>query len=300
MGFGPQLVDFDGDGRQDVISGDWLGQVIVFRRKLDGSFAAGEPLKDREGKPLRIGYGLSAFACDWDADGDLDLLAGTVDRDKANVYLLSNTGSRTSPAFDKPEPLDVDGKAIVAADGDAAPVAADWDGDGRLDLLLGTGQGSVLLYRNIGTPQQPRLTAPQTLVPPPEPGDPRGTRAKICVTDWNEDGRPDLLLGDFGGEFDKTLSPEEEKWREEARRHQADLLTTWSKVFREYRQILAAPPPAEEAKAQQRQKQLAELRGELQRLNSARESYHRQAQALQPGKQYHGRVWLFCRKASSP
>jgi hypothetical protein len=297
MGFGPQLVDFDGDGRQDVISGDWLGQVMVFRRKADGSFAAGEPVKDNKSDPMRIGYGASVFACDWDADGDLDLLAGTVDNtSEGNVHLVVNIGSRTACKYEKPQRVNVDGKPIVAPDGDAAPVAADWDGDGRLDLLLGNGQGSVLLYRNVGTAREPRLAAPRTLIAPPEQNSPRGKRSKICVTDWNEDGRLDIVLGDFGQAFEKKLSPDEEKWREEARREQADLLTAWTKVFREYRRVLATPEPAGDAVAKERAQRLASLREELKRLNTVRELHHRHEQALRPGQQYHGRVWVFAGK----
>ena len=31
-----------------------------------------------------------------------------------------------------------------------APVAADWDADGLLDLIVGREEGAVLLYRNVG------------------------------------------------------------------------------------------------------------------------------------------------------
>ena len=57
MGFGPQLVDFDSDGLDDIVSGDWLGRVIVFRRVTGESFAAGEPLRNRDGKTIRVDYG---------------------------------------------------------------------------------------------------------------------------------------------------------------------------------------------------------------------------------------------------
>ena len=34
---------------------------------------------------------------------------------------------------------------------DSHPIAADWDGDGKLDLLVGAGDGSVWFFRNLGT-----------------------------------------------------------------------------------------------------------------------------------------------------
>jgi hypothetical protein len=301
MGFGPQLVDFDGDGLQDVISGDWPGKVTVFRGLADGSFAAGEPIKDAEGKELRIDYGVSAFACDWDGDGDLDVLAGVVAADKGNVLLLRNTGTRTKYQYGKPETLQAAGKDIVAAEGDAGPVAADWDGDGKLDLVLGAGDGSVVWFRNVGTraegkSSEPKLAAAKELVSPRKAGDERGIRAKVCVTDWNGDGMLDLVVGDHGDEFDKVLLPEETKWRDESRKYQDDLLRQWSAAFREYRRLLALPEPKADADRGSREKQLSSAREMMKQLNTEREFFFRKEQALKPGKQYHGRVWVYLRK----
>ena len=75
--------------------------------------------------------------------------------------------------------------------------------DGQF-VLNSTGAGSVLFYRNIGKAKtgEPQLAAGQTLVAAPKPEFDKapktwGMRAKICVADWNGDGWPDLLLGDF-------------------------------------------------------------------------------------------------------
>jgi len=68
-------VDFDGDGRQDILAGSWPGEIYVFRRQEDGHFAAGKVLTDAKGKAINVGSA-AAFAADWDGDGDLDILLG--------------------------------------------------------------------------------------------------------------------------------------------------------------------------------------------------------------------------------
>ena len=66
------------------------------------------------------------------ADGKLDLLVGTID---GNVHLLKNIAKEGKPVFDAAEVLKLEhGRERVA---DAAPIAADWDADGLLDLLVG-------------------------------------------------------------------------------------------------------------------------------------------------------------------
>ena len=63
----------------------------------------------------------------------------------------------------RPRLLEAAGKPIVLeATSSAAPIVADWDGDGLEDLLVGDSNGGgIRFYRNIGKRSAPRYAAPQ-------------------------------------------------------------------------------------------------------------------------------------------
>jgi len=79
-----------------------------------------------------------------------------------------------------------------------------WDGDGRKDLLLGLVTGKIMLLLNEGTDAAPVFNGFDYLEVGP-PGDKSHinlqSRAAPCVTDWNEDGAKDLLVGCNDGHF---------------------------------------------------------------------------------------------------
>lgn len=299
-------MDLDGDGRPDVLSGSFSGEIFFFRRKAGMEFEPGKPLTDSHGKTIRFANGAAGvFAVDWHSRGRLDLLVGTA---KGEVFLLPNEGDARAPAFGQSKPLEAAGKPIVIESGDAAPVAADWDGDGRLDLLVGLGNGSVLWYRNLGTSKEPKLAEAQVLVPPasipPEgvaergPGQ-WGRRTKICVTDFNGDGRLDLLVGDISGNFQgkPRQSPKERTEEKVAAEKLPELMKSWAGTFNEYRKRLAAPPAALPAEKESRAKQLDALRQDLSRLKDEIADAQKTLALFQPQRQSHGYVWVFLRKA---
>lgn len=143
---------------------------------------------------------------DWDADGDLDMLIGTFG---GEIYLRSNRGTRAKPVF-APETarVEADGGAVKVT-GHADPVVADWDGDGLWDLVVSSCDGAVVWFKNEGTAKEPKFVSPDVLVAAKskdkflsrylEPGQAPspGVRAQICVTDFDNDGRQDLVLGDY-------------------------------------------------------------------------------------------------------
>ncbi len=200
-------MDLNNDGKMDVVSGSYPGDVYYFRRKPNNTYAAPETLRGVDGRPVNVGRASAVAVADWDGDGKLDLIIGT---QTGGVFFLKNEGTREKPVFAKQVPLTAGGAPIMAEL--AGPCVADWDLDGKLDLILGSEAGRVVWFRNIGTKEKPALAAPVTLVEPakaPKPGPSfdnparSGSRAKVSVADWNGDGRPDLLVGDFqavGGE----------------------------------------------------------------------------------------------------
>ncbi len=217
VGSSPQFVDFDGDGKLDMISGSYEpGALYLFRGLGDGKFAAREVIKDTSGKPiLKVPdqKDRSESFCnwvtlvDWYGEGKLDVLVGTLD---GMMFLRRNVGTRTEPAYStENEWVMVGSKRLRVPGGThASPVIADWDGDGRWDIITGCEDGGVYWYRNVGTPGRPAFDRPVALVPKHEGNgrgeildaarEPRpGIRSQIAVVDYDGDGKLDLLLGDY-------------------------------------------------------------------------------------------------------
>ena len=173
----------------------------------------------RSSRSSRSEAGRRSF--DWDDDGDLDILVGTFD---GLIFLRRNEGTRTKPAYaTRNEWVKLGAKPLRVPGGEHAnPVIVDWDGDGLWDIVTGVADGGVYWYRNIGRRGRPDFEAPVTLVAKHEgigygellePGKEikPGIRSQIAVTDYDGDGKLDVLLGDFCTYLHvrKDLTPEQ-------------------------------------------------------------------------------------------
>jgi len=76
----------------------------------------------------------------------------------------------------------------------AYPQTADWNEDGKKDLLVGDSNGIITLYLNTGTSSAPVLTNSGQIQAAGTQID-VGSRAAPAVTDWNNDGKKDLVIG---------------------------------------------------------------------------------------------------------
>jgi hypothetical protein len=289
VGFAPQLVDFDGDGFQDVITCAGNGGIVIFRRQQDGSFAEGESLKRPDGLEIVGTSGTSVYAADWDGDGDLDLCVYIQQTGNA---LLRNTGSRRQPTYGAPEAFKVDGDAIGVRFSGEAPLMADWDSDGLMDLIVGDSGGSVKFYRHVGQAKETIVAERVALVPPAfrdeeAPLPQRGQGARPCVCDFNGDGRLDLLVGDVS----VSIVTPEIQLTEAEREHDAALhkkLAALSKKFAEERKSL------DNETGPARDERLEGLRVISNQMRQMRRELNR------PLPQWvitnHGRVWVYLRR----
>jgi hypothetical protein len=137
----------------------------------------------------------------WDGDGRKDLLIGQGDG-KVRIYLNINTDA--DPKFDGGTFLQVGApgsKTDISVGGRATPLVADWNNDGKKDLLVGDINGKISLYLNEGTDAAPDFrvrvyvqNSGADLVVP-------SLRASPLVADLNGDGRKDLLSGNTNGQL---------------------------------------------------------------------------------------------------
>ncbi len=74
----------------------------------------------------------------------------------------------------------------------------DWDEDGRKDLILGENDGHVRIYLNTNTDADPQFSG-YTYVQMAGSSYDVGSYSSPYITDWNEDGKKDLIVGDSTG-----------------------------------------------------------------------------------------------------
>lgn len=230
------------------------GDIYVFRGLGRGQYARGEKLRFKGGLPVRAGQASSVALADWDRDGRIDLIVGNI---YGQVSFLPNQSKDHQLFFGPGDEVRAGGRTIVV-DRDAAPLVADWNGDGIPDLLVGAYDGSVTLFTGSGRAGVPVLSEGKTLVarltedqrePILRERDPKtgawlppalerpSIRSKLAVFDWNGDGKLDLLVGDAVSTTgpEPTLDDAEKKERDDLEKQSKALNDQVSRLYSELR-----------------------------------------------------------------
>ena len=197
----PVLEDVDSDGDLDLFVGVLGGafnpnltttQNFHFYEQVDGNFVH---RSERYIYTLDVGSESIPSFADLDGDGDLDiLLANKLDPDDTQTSRLvhfENVGSQRDPAFLQRAHLPL----FVMYH--YAPALGDLDGDGDLDMLVGTWNRGVALYLNQGTRAQPEFILEDTTLVRLT----RGSNSTPALTDVDGDGDLDLFIGESSGEL---------------------------------------------------------------------------------------------------
>ena len=193
----PFVVDYDNDGVQDLLVGNGEGYLTLFINRGSNSqplYGPAVVLRDTRGAEINVGSYCAPQVVDWNGDNRKDLLLGS---GEGTIFLCLNEGTDRKPLFSSPQPLEADG-APIDVGSFAVPFVADWNGDGKQDILIGDGDGYIHLYLDIGTWTAPKLIAAGLVTVNDERIAVDGAAVPFLV-DWNNDGRKDLLVGSREG-----------------------------------------------------------------------------------------------------
>jgi len=218
----PTAIDWDADGDFDLVVGDEDGRVALVENVTpDG---AETPLFEQpvyfqqEADTLKFGALATPYAHDWDGDGDEDLVVGNTAGNIAVFTNLDGQGTKWSA----PELLETaDGEEFRVMAGPSGSIqgpceakwgyttlsVADWDGDGRDDILYNSIWPRIQLLRNTEDGLVDEPLSFWTSEAPPKwywwqtkaPNLQTQWRTTPLATDFDGDGQLDLVILDQEG-----------------------------------------------------------------------------------------------------
>ncbi|MFN4111964.1 MAG: FG-GAP repeat domain-containing protein, partial [Ignavibacteria bacterium] len=179
----PIFIDINNDGLLDIISGALDGKIYCFIRTANGFIENHNLFKN-----IRVQEKSAIAAADINNDGLIDLLVCSGSPEQ--YLMMINHGKNTF----KPN------RSIlknVYFPYDARPTFADVDCDGDFDLVIGSRDGRIIYYENTGTPTNPVFELNNDLF--------RDIKVKQNSSpgfaDLDGDGKPELVIGDYNGNF---------------------------------------------------------------------------------------------------
>ena len=225
--FVPVAIDFDGDGHVDILAGEEDGRIAFIKNtgKVKDCMPVFESpvyLKQKADN-LKFGALVTPYSIDWDGDGDEDLIVGNSAGDLA---FIENLTGGENPVWAAPVFFKANNEKIRIMAGEngsiqgpceakwgyTVPTVADWDCDGRPDIIINSIWGEILWYKNTGDLtclQGPFKMKVDWGNSPQKPiwnwWNPGSTdlvtqwRTSAFAIDWNKDGLMDLVMLDHEG-----------------------------------------------------------------------------------------------------
>ena len=196
---GVRAVDWNNDGKTDLIGADTDGFIWYFRNQtneLFPTFVTGEKVEGG-GEPVRTyadgnwgGYA-RADVGDWNGDGKKDLFVAD---GRGWLFAFVNEGTDADPVLGAAIRLSAGGVPIDGSER-ASVLQCDWDNDGIKDIVFGDDTG-FYFCENTGNNTDPVLGPLQLIT---LGGQSFGSvRPNLgSYVDWNLDGKKDFIAGDF-------------------------------------------------------------------------------------------------------
>lgn len=206
------LVDFDRDGKLDIVAGNYAGQLYY----IHNTGTAGSPDFRMPKDPATIqvpthkrgqlwcNY-LAPFLYDWRGTGVLDLVMGDGSYSANSIFLFTNKGSNDSPTFNE-EHVD----KIIPGMGreHLTPQVVDWNNDGKPDIIAGERSGYINVYLNqaVDKTAPPSFDKDHPLHVMFGNTEQVGSFTTVCAADINHDGLFDLICSSTDGRILYSLN----------------------------------------------------------------------------------------------
>lgn len=197
----PSFIDIDSDGDLDMFIGNEQSPKgsIFFYENVGTRLKPSFQLVTKKFGNIDHDLSVAQTFGDIDGDGDYDVLVGEL---LGQISLYVNSGSATTPSFSAGERLKDESGNEIKYNNFARPFLVDIDLDNDLDLVLGSSNGELILYRNTGSAASFQFSVDENYFA----GIDVGEKSAPALVDYDNDGDYDLFIGNRDGNIHHFLN----------------------------------------------------------------------------------------------